>query len=190
MADRRLPLWIALLITAVALGAATLTFVLLDEGDDEAAVDVDGDPQPRGELADIDLTGLTYQTLDGETRSLDDLRGSPTVVNFLASWCTPCRTEAPGFQAVFEDLGGEVQFLGLAIRDRPEDTRRFIEDLGITFPVGRDVDSAIGLETGAIVRMPGTVLLDAEGRVVARHIGALDEGELRRLLRDEVGAGA
>jgi cytochrome c biogenesis protein CcmG/thiol:disulfide interchange protein DsbE len=172
-----------MITTFVALGAAVLTYRLLDD-DDDSGLAAD---EPASDLAEIDLSELSFQELDGTTVRLSELRGSPLVINFFASWCTPCRSEMPALQAVADDLGDEVTFLGLAEQDRPEDTRDFVDDLGVTYMIGRDVDSAVGVETGAILRLPGTLLVDADGTVVARHIGELDEAELRTLLRDELG---
>lgn len=172
--------------TALALAAAGATYAVLG-GADGSGASAGG----SGELADVDLTDLTYQDLSGATLSVTGSAGGrPMVVNFFASWCVPCLDEMPAFQRVADEVGDDVRFLGLAVRDRPEDTRRMVAQVGVTYDVGRDVDTAVGLETGAVVRLPGTVLVDADGRVVARHLGQLDEDELRALLRDELGIAA
>ncbi len=176
MGDRRLPAWFLVVVTVVALGAATTTFQLLDDsgGDDGGSL--------SGDLDEIDVSSLSYQRLDGTTVALEDHRDRPVVVNFFASWCTPCRTEIPGFVEVSRAAGDAIGFVGLAVNDRLEDTRAFVQELGVDYEVGRDVDAALSIATGIGVRLPGTVVLDANGEVVARHLGALDRDELVALL--------
>jgi cytochrome c biogenesis protein CcmG, thiol:disulfide interchange protein DsbE len=177
--------------TAVALAAAVATYQVLDDGGssgEHEAAEIEltpaGEPVPGGELA-----GLTYETSDGGDAALGDLRGRPVVLNFFASWCTPCRTEMPAFERVHQDLGDDVEFLGLAVNDRPEDVRATVADTGVTYPTGRDTDERVLTAVGALGALPTTVLLDAEGHVVDVRRGELSEEQLRSLLADRLGVG-
>lgn len=98
--------------------------------------------------------------LPGGTLSSEDLRGEPVVVNFWASWCLPCREEAPTFQAKFEKHKGRgVQFLGVNVQDSAEDARAFVDEFGLTFPSVRDTN--LKLYTSFGVRgLPETFFID------------------------------
>ncbi len=164
--------WI-ILSTVVALVAAVSAYVALDDGD-----------TPSG---GIELTPeLGFVDFEDRQVLLSELRGKPVVINFFASWCVPCRTEMPDFEAVHQDLGDEVTFLGLAYNDQPEDAKATVEATGVTYRVGRDLDGAL-LEHFKGIQMPTTVILDADGNVVHREDGELDEDELRALLVEKVG---
>jgi cytochrome c biogenesis protein CcmG, thiol:disulfide interchange protein DsbE len=114
-------------------------------------------------------------------------RGRPTVVNFWASYCTPCLKEMPAFEEVYQELDGEdVAFLGLAVNDRVDDALQMVEQTGVTYPTAQDKDASVITALEGIV-LPTTVLLDADGNVVADHSGELTADELRRLLSDELG---
>ncbi len=177
----RLPWPTVALSTVLALGAAIGTYQLL--ADDEPA-----DPQveltPEGEIPDPD--GAVFTTFDGEEVELSTLDGTPTVVNFFSSTCVPCITEMPAFEEVHQDLGGQVEFLGLAVADRPEDAQALVDRTGVTYETAQDKDTSVFNALGALV-LPTTVLLDADGTVVASHPGALDADQLRALLADELG---
>jgi cytochrome c biogenesis protein CcmG, thiol:disulfide interchange protein DsbE len=186
----RLPLRVVIASTVVALAAAVAVYQVLDDGNradgpgEEVGLVPVGDAQPADDLAEV-----TFQDLGGTTSSLGDLRGSPVVVNFFASWCVPCRTEMPAFERVHQDLGDEVTFLGLAVRDRPEDVFATVDDTGVTYRIGRDVDDRVLLAVGALGPLPATALLDADGSVVEVRRGELTESELRDLLAERFGVG-
>jgi cytochrome c biogenesis protein CcmG/thiol:disulfide interchange protein DsbE len=115
--------------------------------------------------------------------SLAELRGTPVVLNFWASWCIPCKEEAPYLAAAARAYRDDVAFLGLDIQDFTQDARRFLERLDVPYPSvrdsGNDSYSAYGL-TG----VPETYYIDGQGRIVAHATGAVSREELERgLLR-------
>jgi len=109
--------------------------------------------------------------LDGSTLSLSELRGQVVVVNFLRSDCPPCAEEAPGFQTVWEGVQERgVVFVGIAYRDQEAAVRQFIDQFGLTYPVGMDGGDRIATAYG-ITGVPETFIVDPEGRVAYVHIG-------------------
>ena len=115
---------------------------------------------------------------DGEV-SLDELRGTPLVLNFWASWCDPCRAEAEVLERAWRETGSrDALFLGLDVQDAKEDARAFIGDFGLTFPHVRDPDKETQRAWG-VTGLPETYFLSREGRVVGHVIGTVDAAQLR-----------
>lgn len=141
--------------------------------DDESDQPLLGD-DPTGEVA----PAASYPLLGGGLGSFADHAGRPVVVNFFASWCEPCKAELPDLAAVHEELGEEVTFVGVNVRDSEEDARRLLEATGVDFTVARDPSGTLS-EAFGVVNMPSTFFLDATGRIVSSHPGALDADELR-----------
>ena len=186
----RLPWRAVALATVLALGAATATYVVLADDDDQTKADTDTTVgtiklTPEDELpAD---GAPTFVTFDGQEVPLSNLQGTPTVVNFFSSTCTPCITEMPAFEEVYQELGDEqVAFLGLAVADRADDALALVDETGVTYPTAQDPETSVFTELGGSV-LPTTVLLDADGEIVATHHGELDADELRAFLADELG---
>jgi cytochrome c biogenesis protein CcmG/thiol:disulfide interchange protein DsbE len=113
---------------------------------------------------------------DGDV-SLSELRGTPLVLNFWASWCDPCRAEAKVLEAAWKQQSG-VLFLGLDVQDAREDARDFIDQFGLTFPHVRDPGNDTQRAWG-VTGLPETYFIDAQGRVVGHVIGTVDEAMLR-----------
>jgi len=110
--------------------------------------------------------------------SLAELRGTPVVLNLWASWCTPCREEAPRLQKGWERWGPRgVAYLGLNIQDLRGDARGFAQKFGITHPSVRDARRGVADSYGA-TGIPETFFVDARGRVVGQVIGVVSEREL------------
>ena len=101
--------------------------------------------------------------------ALDAYRGQPLLVNFFASWCAPCRAEAPAL----EHLSNQISIIGIAYKDRPQDTLQFLEQYGNPFvAIGRDDDGRTGMEWG-VYGVPETYLIDRSGQIKWRHAGPL-----------------
>ena len=115
---------------------------------------------------------------DAAPHSLSDYIGKPIVLNFWGSWCGPCKSEMPGFQAAYEDLGDQVQFLMIDIGETVDEAEAFLAQAGYTFPVLFDVNSE-ATYAYQISAVPATFLISAEGEIVDAHVGAMAEADLR-----------
>jgi cytochrome c biogenesis protein CcmG/thiol:disulfide interchange protein DsbE len=125
---------------------------------------------------------FTLRTFDGELFSLAEQRGNVVIVNFWASWCVPCREEAPILQDVWEryrDRG--VVMVGVDYLDVERDALAFIDEFGITYPNGLDMGKAIS-ERYRIKGVPETFIVDQEGTIVEFYVGAAKEGQLDAIL--------
>ena len=110
--------------------------------------------------------------------ALDELHGLPVVLNFWASWCAPCRQEAPILEAGWRKWSERgVLFLGLNMQDTTEDARAFLTEFEVGYPSIRDPGKEVSLDYG-LTGIPETYFIDAKGRVVAHAIGALDRETL------------
>ena len=123
------------------------------------------------------ITGLAYELFEGGTRTLGHYRGRPLVVNFFAAWCPPCVAEMPEFQAVYEELGGEVAFLGLSQDRAAEEALDLVARTGVSYDIGWDPDLETFSEVGGMA-MPTTAFVTAEGKLAEVYSGVLDEQAL------------
>lgn len=119
---------------------------------------------------------FTLKLFDGGTLSLKELRGKVVLVNFWASWCPPCRAEAPALEAGWQKYKNKnVVFVGVNIQDTEKDARAFIEEFGITYLNGWDLSRKVAVDYG-VWGIPETFFLDWEGRITYKHVGAVEMG--------------
>lgn len=125
---------------------------------------------------------FTVYDADGNPVQLSDYFGKPIVLNFWASWCGPCQSEMPDFDAKYQELGNDVQFLMINMTDGARETvdraSEFIAQKGYTFPVffDTDLDAAIRYNVYAI---PMTFFIDSSGNLIARAARAIDAETLQ-----------
>lgn len=106
------------------------------------------------------------------------LRGTPFVLNFWASWCIPCREEAPILRAGWDRFGRQgVLYLGLNMQDLIGDARDFVARYGLSYPTVREPSDATAREYG-VTGIPETFFVTARGRIVGHVIGVVNERQL------------
>lgn len=165
---RFLTLYLALLVGANTAMADTAALEALRDGDMKK-LNFHTDPKPVSEA------GYTLAD-DAGTGHLSDYAGRYVLLNFWATWCAPCRKEMPTLAALQTEFGGETfQVVTLATgRNSPAAIVKFFDKAGITnLPRHRDPKQEIARDMG-ILGLPITVLLDPEGREIARLQGDAD----------------
>ncbi len=110
---------------------------------------------------------------DGSTLRLEDLRGKVVFLNFWASWCPPCRTEAPVLEEAWRKFkDSNVVFVGIDTQNKEEAAREFLDEFSITYPNGRDPGGKIAIDYG-IWGLPESFFIDGAGRITYKHVGAI-----------------
>jgi thiol-disulfide isomerase/thioredoxin len=110
--------------------------------------------------------------------SLNSLAGRPVVVNFFASWCTPCRKETPLLAKFFRTKHGSVAVIGIDVSDQAAAALAFVRRSGVTYPVATEPASDSTVIAYDLPGLPATFFLDAHHRIVKRVYGAVTEAEL------------
>lgn len=177
--------WLALPVM-LAIGLSACSQQSADVGDSEGFVAGDGSsvvlPVDERKPAPV----LSGTDLDGGEVDTSTWQGSPGVINVWASWCAPCRAEAPELVAVAERWP-DVNFLGLDTRDSDAPARAFEKKYGIPYPSLPDPDGRLQLlfsDSLPPQAIPSTLLIDAEGNVAGRFLGAVTAGDLDAALED------
>ena len=121
---------------------------------------------------------FTLDLMDGGQVVMSQLSGRPVVLNFWASWCTPCRDEAAGLERTWRAYKDRrVLFVGIDIQDSEADARFYLEEFDVTYPNGRDVDGKVTVEYG-VVGLPVTFFVNMDGVIERRWVGAIPESRL------------
>lgn len=128
-------------------------------------------PETTSALPTFDAA--TYEQLLGQ------LQGTPVVVNIWASWCGPCRAEAPVLARAARKYGDRVQFLGIDIQDERGSARQFITEYGWTYPSLFDPSGSIRDHLG-FPGQPDTIFYGRDGAIAATHAGEIDAETLAR----------
>ena len=169
---RRFRPWLIGAVVACAAVAAGFWFGL-----HQRQAPVDPDSQSALERA-------RFQNTTGETRKLADLAGRPALLNFWATWCAPCLAELPLLDRTHRERGRDLQIIGIAV-DSPEAVHRFQSKVPLALDVwiadanALDLLPKLGNRAGGL---PFSVLVDGQGRVLNRHLGALTEASLPAFL--------
>jgi len=134
--------------------------------------------QPTAGLApDFSLT-----TFDGDIFNLADQRGKVVIINFWASWCIPCRDEAPILQSIWKRYRSrDVVVVGVAYLDMEQGSRDFISEFNITYPNGHDIHSRVS-DAYHITGVPETFIVDQNGEIVFFIPAPVIEGQLDKVI--------
>jgi cytochrome c biogenesis protein CcmG, thiol:disulfide interchange protein DsbE len=168
-----------LVVCAAGALLALLAFGVADQGTDtsiDAAV-------ARGDLPSAPSARMTLPLLGSSgTESLSDLRGKVVVLNVFASWCDPCKAEAPVLEQTQREIAGRnATILGVTYLDNSSDSEQFVHQEHITYPVMRDVNGNFVRSFGT-TGVPETFVIDRRGRVAALRRYQLNGRWLRQTL--------
>ncbi len=161
--------FLPLVLVALLLGA--LIWRLANPPDTAIQSEMIGKPVPQ-------FTGRAALPGKPPLSSADLADGRPKLVNFFASWCVPCRIEAP----VLGELRRQgITIVGIAVRDRPDDVAQFLAEYGDPFErIAADPQSKLQLAFGSS-GVPETFLVDGRGIVRMEHIGPIEPGDVAGL---------
>ena len=134
---------------------------------------------PIGPMEGQQAPVFEAQRMNGDTFNLTSLYGQPTVVVFLASWCGPCRKEAPDVVRVAKSYGERVNIVGVNAGERGDVAKRAAREMGITWPVVMDSNGSIQSRY-KVTGIPLVLVLDAKGLVRHRNNGV--PSDIHRLL--------
>lgn len=163
-----------LIILAVGVTAAAFGALLIVVGGVSATMPtVDTDMSADAKAApDFEL-----ELFSGKTIKLSDFKGEkPVIINFWASWCGPCREEAPILAKAGKNYGSDVEFIGIVTNDTRENSLAFMKEFDITYENG--IDRTGIAQSFKITGIPETFWIDKDGRIVDHWIGAIDEPNL------------
>jgi cytochrome c biogenesis protein CcmG/thiol:disulfide interchange protein DsbE len=151
---------------------------------DEAVIRFIRDPDPAPEFS--------VKGLDGKPVNLASARGKVVLLNFWATWCGPCRMEVPDLVALQTKYGDRLQVIGLVVDDEDEAAvRAFAKRYAINYPIAMATNE-MRIRFGGVPALPTSFMIDAQGKVVQKHIGLRDpvlyEAEIRALLQLPVNA--
>ena len=133
---------------------------------------------------------FTITTFSGDEVTLSELRGSPVVINFWASWCGPCRIEAPVFDKAWRNYHEQgVTFLGVSTDRSDTAALAFVDEFQVPYENGRDESGVVAIEYG-VSGIPVTFFVDKNGIVARRFVGAIDEARMNIWIRELLGVAA
>lgn len=166
-------------IVAVALGLPVVALLARSMGNDPKIIrsPLIGRPAPAFALATLESDVL--RTEAGDTVRLEDHLGEVVVLNFWATWCYPCRQEHPALVSVaraYRDRG--VRFYGVLYKDDPAAARRWLDELGESYPTVLDPSSRVAIDYG-VGAIPETYFIGRDGRVAHKHFGPISVEELK-----------
>ena len=181
-------LLVAAIVVVAAIGFVTW-FAVHDNGSSTPSSVPGATVDPIGQIGPSSAPGVAkvgdlapdfnLETLDGSTVRLSDLRGTPVVLNFWASWCAPCRKEFPLLRDAAKNANGRYVVVGVDTSDIRSDGRSFAREQQAHWPNGFDVDQGVAKSYGVIGK-PQTFFIDADGRIVARVPSELTRATIDR----------
>lgn len=137
------------------------------------------DTQPKRQFP----PDFTVYDAEGNPVKLSDMRGKPVVVNFWASWCSPCKQEMPDFQAAYETYGDQILFMMVNLtggnNETKESAQAHVSSNGFTFPVYFDLEQSAAMAYNT-VSIPATYFYDADGYLIANATGMISADTLQQ----------
>jgi thiol-disulfide isomerase/thioredoxin len=137
-----------------------------------------------GNMLNTPAPDFTLTTLANEPVTLKALHGKPVVLNFWATWCPPCREELPVLEAGYSRHQAGIHFLAISSGEDQVTVQEFVKEKTMILPVLLDPEKSVSGDLYYVIGLPTTIFIDAEGLIVKRHIGSLDEATLEKYLAE------
>jgi thiol-disulfide isomerase/thioredoxin len=175
-----------IIVVVVAIAAMLIGGQYLAHRGERSGTIAAGGPKPGTAAPDFAL-----QSLDGKTVHLSDFRGKAVLLNFWATWCTPCRLEMPWFVELEKQYGPQgLQVVGVAMDDAgPDKIAKFAKDMGVNYPVLLGKES-VGDEYGGLEYLPTSFYLDRDGKVVQRVFGLRSRSDIEDWVKEALSKGS
>lgn len=172
-------------LTLIAIVALAATAAGVFVADRNSAEQGDSDPSPDQALATKQLLALTLPDASAVSQSLSQWRGKLLVVNFWATWCSPCREEMPGFSRLQQKFAGKgVQFVGIAF-DNADKVREFSVQTPVSYPLLIGTSGLLPITAGLgnlAGGLPFTVLIGRDGSLRETRLGIWKESAFEAIL--------
>lgn len=132
---------------------------------------------------------FTLQDMEGNSVELYNNDGKPTIINFWASWCEPCKREMPLLQKAFDEHGDQIRFLLInqLAQDDLADVKKFLQGNTYTFPILLDEPNpdqkSVGLHKYNVFGLPMTYAMDAGGIITHRIAGEITEEQVQQMIK-------
>lgn len=176
--NRKVKIILVSVLLVFILGGAYFAYSLLSDKYKESDLEpVTASPESN-QTADFTVTDIS-----GNSVRLSDFFGKPVVVNFWASWCSPCKNELPDFEKVYHEMKNDVVFLMVNMTDGQRETiakaSKFLENQGYLFPVYYDTDFSAA-DAYSVRSIPMTLFIDSKGTLITARKGMISEAALRK----------
>ena len=143
-----------------------------------------GPTRPLGIAYASPAPDFTLESLEGRNMRLSDFRGKAVLLNFWATWCSPCKIEMPWFIELQNEYASQgLQIVGVAMDDSSrEDIAKFAKDMGVNYPVliGKE---AVGDAYGGVPALPESFFIGRDGKIVDKIIGLRGKGDIEDAIR-------
>jgi peroxiredoxin len=171
------------LVALVVTGMLVFGYRMAARGPSSAAA---GSPA-KGQLA----PEFALQSLDGKTVRLSDLRGKAVLLNFWATWCSPCKIEMPWFVDLQKQYAAEgLQVVGISVDEdaSPDELTKFAKELGVNYPILLAKDN-VEESYGGIQFLPVTIFIGRDGKIVDKVFGLKGRAEIEDNIKKALSQG-
>ncbi|MCL4448630.1 MAG: TlpA family protein disulfide reductase [Actinobacteria bacterium] len=177
---RRLILFILGLVASIFLIVAVVMALSLPTASNSKT------PQSNS-LLNQPMIAFSLHSLQNPSRviKLASFTGHPIVINFFASWCTPCREELPQLERAWKKFGSQVTFIGIDVKDSPSNAKQLLKTSGVKYLVMVDPQASIAYRKYGFWGLPDTVLVNSKGYIKDVMVGKLIPIRLYQWLRHE-----